>query len=81
MISSYERGWPIEYHNRQWIYSDTREPINGKRTCRRCGRAPTDEGHDACLGTIVGMKSACCGHGVQAPIRMSNQAGRGKGAK
>ncbi len=34
--------------------------------CIRCGEPPTSEGHDACLGYIPGIKSACCGHGVEA---------------
>jgi hypothetical protein len=31
--------------------------------CVVCGQLPTTEGHDACLGTLPGVKSACCGHG------------------
>ena len=32
--------------------------------CPKCGQLPTDEGHDACLGELPGVKFACCGHGV-----------------
>lgn len=32
--------------------------------CAHCGRAPTPEGHDACLGALPGVTAACCGHGV-----------------
>jgi hypothetical protein len=31
--------------------------------CELCGQLPTPEGHDACLGTLPGVKFACCGHG------------------
>jgi hypothetical protein len=31
--------------------------------CRLCGQLPTPEGHDACLGTLPGVRAACCGHG------------------
>jgi len=61
---AHSRGWPTEWDGRRWIYSDTRKPDTGRRTCRRCGRKPTPEGYDACLGHIPGATSACCGHGV-----------------
>jgi hypothetical protein len=35
--------------------------------CRLCGRPPTSEGYDACLGELRGAVSACCGHGVTEP--------------
>jgi len=62
---AYSRGWPIEYID-GWVYSDTKESV-GERPCKRCGCDPTFEGHDACLGTIPDVKSACCGHGVEKP--------------
>jgi hypothetical protein len=31
--------------------------------CGLCGQLQTPEGHDACLGTLPGVKFACCGHG------------------
>ena len=31
----------------------------------RCGRYPTPEGYDACMGYISGASAACCGHGVE----------------
>lgn len=33
--------------------------------CVKCGKLPTKEGHDACLGTLPGVTDACCGHGVK----------------
>lgn len=35
-----------------------------KLKCTKCGKMATSEGHDACLGTLPGVKAACCGHGV-----------------
>ena len=67
---SSQRGNPIEYDNKRWIYSDDKSPISVERPCVRCGELPTKEGYDACLGYIPNMKSACCGHGVESPIMM-----------
>lgn len=54
-----------------WRYADNDEIYisDGKheRPCKRCGKMCTEEGHDACLGTIPGVVSACCGHGVEDP--------------
>jgi hypothetical protein len=74
---TYSRGWEITapmlydekaniYRSGQWRYTDTGEPYSpdDKRPCRRCGQEPTPEGHDACLGKLDGVVSACCGHGV-----------------
>jgi hypothetical protein len=33
--------------------------------CPHCGLSRTAEGHDGCLGTLPGVKAACCGHGVE----------------
>ncbi|NIK10901.1 hypothetical protein [Alkalibacillus almallahensis] len=63
------RGHDIEYTNGQWVYSDTKEPTcevgkqNQNRECGYCGSWATPEGHDACLGTLIGTMNACCGHG------------------
>ncbi len=62
-ISS-QRGHKIEYHG-AWVYSDTKEAISTERCCIRCGKYPTKEGHDACIGHIPNVISACCGHGIE----------------
>lgn len=64
---AYSRGWPIERVGDEWVYSDTKQPCfgNDRRPCARCGRPPTEEGYDACLGHIPGAAAACCGHGVE----------------
>ena len=62
---SYERGWRIVYRDGDWRYADTGGLCLGLRPCKRCGRKPTPEGHDACIGTLDGVTSACCGHGVE----------------
>ena len=46
-------------------YCDTGESTSIERPCPRCGEMPTEEGHDACLGTLPGVVNACCGHGVE----------------
>ena len=35
----------------------------GKDKCGHCGLCRTSEGHDGCIGTLEGVKNACCGHG------------------
>jgi len=68
MVSAYSRGHPIVYRKDQWVYLDTGVSIlEEERPCLRCGKKPTQEGYDACLGYIPGVTSACCGHGVEAP--------------
>lgn len=66
MITSFSRGHEIYYDGENWRYSDNNEIVNGRRPCNRCGKLPTKEGYDACLGHIKGVKSACCGHGMEA---------------
>ncbi|HUX17139.1 MAG TPA: hypothetical protein VMW52_11750, partial [Phycisphaerae bacterium] len=61
---AYVRGWPIRFNGRRWVNEDGRT-IDERRPCRRCNRRPTPEGHDACLGKLPGVISACCGHGVE----------------
>jgi hypothetical protein len=78
LVTSDTRGWQIYirryrflgnfYWVEPWRYSDTDEPfdsVRDRRPCKRCGRGPTPEGDDACLGHIEGVKAACCGHGYQ----------------
>lgn len=67
MITSYSRGWEIYYDGNEWKYSDNNQKISDFRPCKRCGKLPTKEGYDFCLGYIAGVKSACCGHGVEEP--------------
>ena len=65
MVKGHSRGNPIEYRNGQWVYSDNGVSIyQEERPCVRCGRMPTPEGYDACLGYIEGATAACCGHGI-----------------
>jgi len=72
MIKSYERGHVILYLNNEWVYADNKKPITGKRQCVRCGRKPTQERYDACLGYLPKVSSACCGHGVEDPYKIKN---------
>lgn len=64
---SYDRGHKIIWllDKEIWIYEDTKKQISGRRPCIRCGKSPTKEGHDACLGKLESVKNACCGHGVE----------------
>jgi len=64
IVHSYSRGHKIYFDGHVWRYVDNNQIDDGSRECKRCGRKPTKEGYDACLGHIEGAKSACCGHGV-----------------
>lgn len=58
------RGHPIYFDGYQYRYVDTGAPTAGThRPCGHCGKGDTPEGHDACLGTLLGVANACCGHG------------------
>lgn len=66
MIISKYRGNVINFNKDKniWVFSDNDEPINNNsHPCENCGKHSTEEGHDACLGTLKGIKNACCGHG------------------
>lgn len=68
------------YHNhetRKWYYSDTGEDVNTvNRPCAHCQAASTEEGHDACLGTLPGVSNACCGHGDLEQLYVLLEDGR-----
>lgn len=68
MAKGYSRGWEIYYDGNNWRYSDNHQLLDTMRPCAKCGKTPTKEGYDACLGYIKGVQSACCGHGVSTPI-------------
>lgn len=73
MTKSYIRGWEIyfDFDSNNWRYCDNNKPvIDEVRPCKRCGKMPTAEGYDACLGHIDGVMFACCGHGVTEPYIM-----------
>ena len=58
------RGHATLIEGERWRFEDTGEPTVGSdRPCGRCGQYPSEEGHDACLGTLPGVMNACCGHG------------------
>ena len=62
-VTTYRRGHLMELKD-AWHYVDTGELADNDRPCIRCGEMPTEEGYDACLGFVPGVKTACCGHGV-----------------
>ncbi|GAA5819510.1 MAG: conserved hypothetical protein partial [Methanobrevibacter sp. CfCl-M3] len=50
------------------IYSDTKEIVNDSRPCLRCGKLPTQEGYDQCIGYVERAQYVCCGHGKEYGI-------------
>lgn len=65
MVKSHDRGHEIYYDGENWRYRDDNSVANHERPCIRCGKTPTQDGCDACLGHIEGATHACCGHGVE----------------
>ena len=67
MVRSFAHGSPIIYVKATWLYADTMEPIaSNQRPCVECGRHATSDGHDGCLGELIGVVNACCGHGLKS---------------
>lgn len=64
MIIGQERGHEIYWSGEDWRYRDDNSIVDDSRPCKRCGKYPTEEGYDSCLGTLKGVKYACCGHGI-----------------
>lgn len=66
MVKSKFRGHDIVYKNGWWFYEETGLPTvetHLTMPCGKCGKMPTHEGHDPCLGILPGLMNACCGHG------------------
>jgi len=63
------RGRQIYHDGREWRYADNNASTAAtyqSRTCGTCDTHYTQEGHDGCLGALVGVMNACCGHGDEA---------------
>ena len=71
------RGHPVFYIDNEWRYSNDKI-VNKDAICARCGKLPTSEGYDACLGYIPNVISACCGHGVEPPYIIQASYSRNK---
>jgi len=89
MAKSKWRGNDIEYDESidKWVYCADKTAIPDslyEYPCGFCGKKPTAEGHDACLGTLIGVMNACCGHGntEEAYVQfLDGECIRGKDAK
>lgn len=66
-IKSRVRGHEIEYNPEEarWYFTETGIPLGNPNQvpCKKCGKLPTPDGHDACLGALRDVSHACCGHG------------------
>ena len=68
----YIRGRLAYFDGALWRWQDSNDPAGPtwggmERPCPSCGRLADEDGHDPCLGTVPGVTSACCGHGVAEP--------------
>jgi hypothetical protein len=80
-------GNPLRFDEEswRWLYESDLVPTESVpiRPCPRCGQPPTSDGHDACLGTLMGVTNACCGHGNTDFAYVDFESGvslRGEGA-
>lgn len=82
LTSTHHRGHPITLTGDTWVYSDTGEPVpdNPTRRCGHCQRPNRDDGHDACLGVLPGVRNACCGHGDLPAAYVQTESGALAGA-
>ena len=55
MVKAYSRGHEIYFDGKDWRYSDNNAINDDSRPCKKCGRMPTNEGYDACLGYLDGV--------------------------
>ena len=78
MITSHYRGHKIIYTDK-WTFADGSKLC--EVLCKRCGKMPTAEGHDSCLGHIDGVTAACCGHGVEIQYKGVELVGENTGAE
>lgn len=80
--SAHLRGHAIYWDGETWRYADTDETtVDSERPCGHCGLADTPEGHDGCLGTLPGVRNACCGHGEERCAYIQFDDGRRVGGK
>ncbi len=62
MLRGREVVWDAQHSC--WLWADIGLPAqDNPRPCPQCGEMPSPEGHDACIASIPGANSACCGHG------------------
>lgn len=76
--TAYSNGHKICYDDEEkiWKYEDNGADIEKEaRRCSKCEKLPTKEGYDSCIGYIPGLKSACCGHGVEEPYGVTTDGG------
>ena len=62
----------------RWL-DDGLEVEGNPRPCPQCGQLPNENGHDPCIGTIPGVVSACCGHGIHDGIILWHWADEPRG--
>ena len=68
-VLSHSRGHRIHHDGKDWRYSDNGTLLKDEeRPCIRCGKYPTREGYDACMGYVENASSVCCGHGEAEKI-------------
>ena len=71
ILTDYPNG--NEHSDEMQPIKNNLDPSDSKTPCAKCGKLPTKEGYDACLGTLPGVIDACCGHGVkEAYIHFEN---------
>lgn len=65
-IKAKVNGNDIKFENNKWTFSNNDKEVSENyklSECPNCHKNPTQEGHDGCMGTLIGVRTACCGHG------------------
>lgn len=67
------RGHLVHWDGAIWRYDDG-TPATAERPCVECGVLAEPGAPDPCIGMLPGVSSACCGHGVEAPYVVREEA-------
>lgn len=78
VTTDFQRGHKIYYneYKKEWRYVHDDSPAKIEKRCIRCLKYPLKDGEDYCLGHMEGVKSACCGHGVEKGFIILNDGRR-----
>lgn len=70
MYVGYSKGHELYYDEdkQQWFYTETKQPYNHSDilVCPKCNLSSRNDEPDPCLGMLMGVKYACCGHGDES---------------
>lgn len=74
MVRSSLHGYDTYYDGESWRYKDNDKIIDveSKRPCAKCGKPPSENGHDSCISNLGRVTNACCGHGGKGYLQFED---------